>query len=383
MEDAVEVTKEPVEFAGIEDGVGFTDIYIDETIRESVDSVLQSKQYVQGSIVKRFESAFAEMCGTDHAVAVSSGTEAIYLALKATGVGPGDDVFVPGHAPFGTVSPVLALGANPVFVDINPTTYTMGPIDLEQKASEADNPEAVVPCHTYGHPAEMHALPNIVKSHDMTLIEDAHEAHGATYQEQKVGSFGDAGCFGFSPSKNLTVAGDGGMVVTSDDDLAREARMLRNHGRDDAGTHKRIGLNHRMSEMAAAVGLEQLSHLAEWSQERREAARSYTRRLSDLSSVQPPNERRDVEHVYNQYVIQIPDRDELQRYLAAHEIETEVHHEKPVYEHQAVAERMDTAPTLSRTEHLTENVLSLPMHPGLADREVDAVCHGIETWVND
>lgn len=382
MEDGIEVTEDGAEFAGIADGVDFNDIYVDEQIRDGVDSVLQGKRFVQGPVVRRFESAFAEMCTTEHAVAVSSGTDAIYLALRASGVGPGDDVFVPGHTFFATASPVLALEANPVFVDINPTTYTMGAIDLEQKVSEADNPEAVLPVHVHGHPAEMHALPNIAKTHDMTLIEDARQAHGASYRDQPIGSYGDAGCFGFDPSKNMTVAGDGGMLVTDDDELAREARMLRNHGRDEDGVHRRLGLNHRMSEVAAAVGLEQLSHLPEWNQRRREAAQRYTERLSDIPSVQPPNERRDVDHVYNQYVIQLPDRDNVRSYLAAHDIETEVHYDTPVYLQSPVRERLDTVPTLSRSERLTDRVLSLPMHPRITDEEVDAVCRAIQAYVN-
>ena len=380
MEDGVEVTEDDAEFVGVEDGVDFTDLYVDDAIRESVDAVLQGKRYIKGPVVERFESAFAEMCGTDHAVAVSSGTDALYVALKASDVGPGDDVFVPAHTFFATASPVLALGANPVFVDINPTTYTMGPIDLEKKVSEAANPAAVVPVHIYGHPAEMHALPNVAKSHDLTLIEDACQAHGAMYQNQPVGSFADAGCFSFRPSKNMTVAGDGGMLVTDDDKLAREARMLRDYGRDEDGTHRRLGLNHRMSEVAAAVGHEQLSHLEDWNQSRRAAARRYTERLSNIPSVQPPDERRDVKHVYHRYVIQIPDRNDLRRYLAAHDIETGIHYETPVHHQPPVRERLDTVPELPRTERLTDRILSLPMHPEITDEAIDAVCRAIETF---
>lgn len=382
MDDSVELSDAPAAEVGDEDadGVSFTDIYVDDEIVDRVETVLRGKRYVKGPVVEEFESAFADTCDTEHAVAVGSGTDAIYLALKASGIGPGDQVFVPAHTFFATVSPVLALGAEPVFVDIDLTTYTMGPLDLEAKAAAAENPAAVIPVHIYGHPAEMHAIPNVAAQHDMVVIEDACQAHGATYRDEPTGSLGDAGCFSFYPSKNVTVAGDGGMLVTDDDELASEARMLRNHGRDDEGVHRRLGLNHRLSEVAAAVGLEQLSHLDEWNQNRRAAARRYTDRLHEVSAVKTPNARRDVDHAYHLYVIHVPDRDDLQDYLEARGIETGIHYEPPVHRTPAVSRRLDEEPTLSRTEWLAERILSLPMHPRITDAEIDAVCDAIEEY---
>lgn len=360
------------------DPVAFTDIYVDESIVDRVTDVLRSERYVKGPMVERFESAFADYCGTDHAVGVASGTDAIYLGLKASGIGPGDDVLVPAHTFFATVSPVLELGAEPVFVDIDPVTYTMGALDLEEKVSEADNPEAVVPVHIYGHPAEMHSIENVARKHDLTLVEDCCQAHGGTYQDDRVGSFGDAGCFSFYPSKNMTVAGDGGMLVTDDDELAAEARTLRNHGRNAEGEHVSLGLNHRMSELHAAVGFEQLDHIDEWNRQRRDAARRYNDRLSDIGVVKTPNERSDVEHVYHLYVIHVPDREDLRATLDEADVETGIHYETPAHQHQAIRRRLNAVPELTRTEALSERILSLPMHPRITDGEIDRVCDAIE-----
>lgn len=358
--------------------VAFTDIYVDESIVDRVTDVLRSERYVKGPMVEQFESAFADFCETEHAVGVASGTDAIYLALKAAGIGPGDDVLVPAHTFFASVSPVVELGANPVFVDIDPVTYTMGALSLEEKVAAADNPEAVIPVHIYGHPAEMHSIENVARKHDLALIEDCCQAHGATYRDDPVGSFGDAGCFSFYPSKNMTVAGDGGMLVTDDDELAADARALRNHGRNDDGEHIRLGLNHRLSELHAAVGFEQLDQIDDWNQGRRAAARRYNDRLSDVSGVKVPNERSDVEHVYHLYVIHVPDRDELQETLEEADIETGIHYETPAHQHPAIRKHLDSVPDLTRTEVLTDRILSLPMHPRISDREIDRVCSTIE-----
>jgi len=360
------------------ESVAFTDIYVDESIVDRVTDVLRSERYVKGPMVEQFESEFADYCGTDHAVGVASGTDAIYLALKAAGIGPGDDVLVPAHTFFASVSPVLELGATPVFVDIDPVTYTMGALNLEEKVAEADDPAAVLPVHIYGHPAEMHAIENVAREHDLALIEDCCQAHGATYQGDRVGSFGDAGCFSFYPSKNMTVAGDGGMLVTDDDALAAEARALRNHGRDDDGTHVRLGLNHRLSELHAAVGYEQLAHVGDWNRARRDASDRYTDRLADVSELTVPDERSDVEHVYHLYVVQAPDRDELRASLEAAGIETGGHYEAPAHQHPAVRRQLDSIPEVTRTEDLTDRILSLPMHPRLTDAEIDRVCAAIE-----
>ena len=358
--------------------VDFTDIYVDESMVDRAADVLRSERFVKGPVVERFEDAFASFCGTDHAVGVASGTDAIYLALKARDVGPGDDVFVPAHTFFATASPVLELGANPVFVDVESATSTMDPVDLERKIETADDPTAVLAVHLYGHPADMDAITRLAQLSDLVVVEDACQAHGGTYRGERAGSLGDAGCFSFYPSKNMTVAGDGGMLVTDDDSLAREARMLRNHGRNDDGEHVRLGLNHRLGELQAALGLEQLEHLPTWNRKRRAAAERYDERLSTISEVTTPLERDHVEHVYHLYVVQVPDRDALREDLRSQGIETGIHYETPVHRHPAVSERLDGTPDVPQSESLTDRILSLPMHPRITDEEIDRVCDAIE-----
>jgi len=360
--------------------VPFTDVYVDDEIVDSATAVLDSRRYVKGPRVETLESQFASTCGVDHAVGVSSGTAALYLAMKAAGIGEGDTVLVPGHTFFATVSPVVELGADPVFVDIDPETYTIDETDLARNAAEYDDATAVAPVHLYGQAAAMGPIQTIADRYDLTIFEDSCQAHGATYRGDPVGSFGAAGCFSFYPSKNMTVAGDGGMLVTDDDDLARAARELRNHGRDDEGAHVRLGLNHRMDEVSAAVGLEQLSHLADWNAERAAAARRYRDQLADVAQVTLPTERDHATHVYHLFVVQVPDRDALRAHLDDAGIGTGIHYDPPVHLTPAMRSELDDVPTLPETERACGRILSLPMHPRITDEEIDRVAAEIRRF---
>lgn len=363
------------------DSVPFTDIYVDDAIIDRVSDVLHSGQYVKGPIVEQFEERFADRCGTDHAVAVDSGTAAILLALKGAGIGVGDEVLVPGHTFFATVSPVLTLGAKPVFVDIDPETYTMDPDALADTLAEATDPAAVVPVHLYGCMADMARIRNLAAAYDAAVIEDACQAHFASRDGETAGTAGDAGAFSFYPSKNMTVAGDGGMLVTDDPDIARRARRRRNHGRDDDGHHQVLGLNHRLSEVHAAVGLEQLEHIAVWNDGRAAAAKQYEKRLLGLDAVETPTEPDGVDHVYHLYVVKVPatDRDPLREHLDAAGIETGIHYPTPAYEHPPVVERVGET-SLPHTESVSRRIVSLPMHPRLSEETVDRVCTAVEQY---
>jgi dTDP-4-amino-4,6-dideoxygalactose transaminase len=362
------------------ESVAFTDIKVDDEMVSRVEEALRSGRWVKGPLVEQFESAFADACDAEHAVAVNSGTDAIYLALKAAGIGDGDQVIVPSFTFFASASPVLELGAEPVFVDVDPLTYTMDVDHLSRAAERNDDVEAVVPVHLYGHPANMKGVRRVAHRHDLTVVEDACQAHGATYEGQPTGSLGDAGCFSFYPSKNMTVGGDGGIVTTDDAELARRAREYRNHGRNEDGEHVRLGLNHRLGELGAAFGLEQLSHLADWNGGRQEAAARYRDRLESLTEVRLPHERGDVDHVYHLYVIQTAERDALREHLEAAGIDTGIHYETPVHQTEAVQAELGVVPTLPRTERLVDRILSLPMHPRITDDEVDRVCDEIEAF---
>ncbi|MGQ4556077.1 aminotransferase class I/II-fold pyridoxal phosphate-dependent enzyme [Halobellus sp. GM3] len=361
------------------DTVEFTDIRIaDETI-DDVVAVLEGGRFVKGPVLERFEDEFAAECGVEHAVGVSSGTAALLLALQAAGVGEGDEVFVPGHTFFASASPVLELGATPVFVDVDPLTYTMDAEALEAAVESADSPAAVVPVHIYGGMAEMDGIREVADGHDLFVLEDACQAHFAARGDDTAGAAGDAGAFSFYPSKNMTVGGDGGMATTDDPELARRMRMLRNHGRDDEGTHRRVGLNYRMDETNAAVGLRQLARIRDWNAARSDAAQRYTERLSDVGAVTTPFVPEASDHVFHLYVIQAPDRDALRTRLERDGIGTGIHYATPAHRHPAIEARVD-APRLPETERLCDRILSLPMHPRITDEEIDHVCESIAAY---
>lgn len=367
----------------MDDRINFTDIYVDENTVDAIESVVRSTRYVKGPILETFEDEFAELCGTKHAVGVSSGTVALLLAMESRGIGAGDQVILPAHSYFASASPVLELGAEPIFVNVESDSYTIDPAELKTAAETAENPQAVVPVHLYGHPANMDDVVSVAEEYDLAIIEDCAQAHGATFEGQRVGSFGDAGCFSFYPSKNMTVGGDGGMIVTDDDDIASTVRELRNHGRNDDGEHVRLGLNYRLDEVNAAFGREQLKHVVNWGAQRRKFAHRYTERLETIEDVQPPSEVGLVEHVYHLYVIRVPDRSSLRTYLDENGVDTGIHYEKALHEQPAIAQRIDPPDGLDRTEDICENILSLPMHPRMEPDEVDEVCRLIQEYYRE
>jgi dTDP-4-amino-4,6-dideoxygalactose transaminase len=369
----------PFEAIAMVDSVDFTDIYVNDTIIERVGEVLRGKRYVKGPELERFEDQFARACGVEHAVGVSNGTAAILLALKSLDIGRGDEIFLPGHTFFATVSPVFALGATPRFVDIDRRTYTMDPEALEAEVARAESPKAILPVHIYGHPADMTVINSIASSYDLHVIEDACQAHLATWEGTSVGALGNIGCFSFYPSKNMTVAGDGGMLVTNDLEVAKSAKQLRNHGRTAGGIHRELGLNYRLDEISAAVGQEQLERLPEWNVGRRNAASEYSQRLQELDEVTTPSEADGAEHVYHLYVVQVTDRDGLIAHLDKHGVETGIHYETPAHRHPAVRHRIEV-PTLPITESLCDRIVSLPMHPRLTTEEISYVCKTIEDY---
>lgn len=359
--------------------VPFTDIYADEAIVERVGEVLRSGRYVKGPVLEEFEQRFADASGTDHAVGVSNGTAALLLAMKGLDIGPGDEVFVPAHTYFATVSPVLELGATPRFVDVDPDRLTIDPGELRAAVEAADSPRAVAVTHMHGVPAEMEPILEIVEDHDLLLIEDAAQAHLAEYGGRPVGSFGDAGCYSFYPTKNMTVGGDGGMITTDRTDLAEAARALRNHGRDGSGEHVRVGLNYRLDETNAAVGIEQLAHLPDWSEGRREAARAYDDRLADVPGVETPPNPSDATPVYHHYPVLVEDRERFRAFLDDRGVDTGVHYEVAVHEHPAVRERVGEA-SAPVAEDVCARTVSLPMHPRLSEAELDHVCEAVEAY---
>lgn len=346
-------------------------MYVDDDIRNSVIEVLNSGRYIKGEKLSNFEKEFAEFCGTKYAIGVSSGTSAILLALMALEIKKGDEVIVPAHTFIATASPILFLGGKPVFADIDENTYTIDPKDIERKITT--NTKAIIPVHLYGHPCDMDPINKIAKENDLTVIEDACQAHGAVYKGKKCGSIGQIGCFSFFPSKNMTVLGEGGMVSTNNNELAEKISMLRDHGRKDKYVHEILGLNLRMDEMHAAIGRESLKKIIEWNRKRRDVASLYNRSLDGLDLVYPV-ERSWAEHVYHLYVIRIKDRDKLMIYLKRRGISTGVHYPVPLHKQPCMLEDV----YLPVTERCVEEILSLPMHPQLSREEVEYVCDNIK-----
>ncbi|ESP86924.1 DegT/DnrJ/EryC1/StrS family aminotransferase [Candidatus Halobonum tyrrellensis] len=356
--------------------VSFTDVRVDEEAVEAAVETLRSGRYVKGPRVETFESAFADATGVDHARAVSSGSAALALALRAVGVGEGDEVFLPGHTFFASAASVLDAGATPVFVDIDPETYTIDPDDLRAAVEASDAPAAVMPVHLYGQMADMHAVGAVADEYDLRVVEDAAQAHGADRDGLSVGDRGDAACFSFYPTKNLTVAGEGGMVVADDGAVADRVARLRDHGRDESGAHVVAALNHRMSEVSAAVGHAELDRLESITAGRRAAALAYDDGLADVDAVRTPVAAAGARHVYHLYVVRVPDRAAFRATLDDCGVDTAVHYETPAHRQPALPDGVGGR-DLPETAAAVDEIVSLPMHADLSEAEVDRVCDAV------
>ena len=358
--------------------------YVDQEIKGKVLEVIDSGQYILGNHCKDFEKEFAQFIGVKHAVLTSSGTSAIFLCLKALGVGPGDGILVPSLTAFPTVEPVFHVGATPIFVDMD-ESFTMDPKHIKeilQKGSprpEIKKIKGMIPVHLYGHPADMDSILDLAKQYKLFVLEDCCQAHGARYKGKRVGSMGIAGCFSFYPSKNLTVFGDGGIFVTSDDPMAGAGRMLRDHGRKEKYEHELVGYNLRFNEIQAAVGRLQLQRLDRFNESRRKIAQWYSDGLKGLPVI-PPKIQDWAEPVFHLYVIQTSRRDQLATYLKEKGIQTGIHYPVPCHLQPAVKNMLGPQPKLERTEGAADKILSLPIYPELDKEKVDYVCSNIKEF---
>ena len=348
-------------------------VEIDAAIRR----VLQSGRYILGPEVEALEGEFARYCGVEHAVGVGSGTEALHLALKALGVGPGDEVITASHTAVATVSAVELAGAAPVLVDVHPESYTVDP----QAVAAAMTPRtrAIIPVHLYGQPADLDPLLRVARARGVALVEDCAQAHGALYRGRPVGAWGDVGCFSFYPTKNLGAIGDGGMVITRDRAIAGRVRLLREYGWRERYTSSIPGWNSRLDELQAAILRVKLGHLDADNGKRRELANLYHRRLP-ASIAAPPREMCYARHVYHLYVVRCPRRDDLRRYLARRGIGTAIHYAVPVHLQPAYRRLGRGEGSLPVTERLAGEILSLPMYPELAPDQVESVARCIREF---
>jgi dTDP-4-amino-4,6-dideoxygalactose transaminase len=343
--------------------------------------VLESGRYILGREVASFEKEFADYLGIPHAIGVASGTDALHLALRACGAGPGDSVITVSHTAVASAAAIDLCGATPVFVDIAPNSFTMDPDCLEDaiRGYKGNRLKAIVPVHLYGHPADMSAILEIADRHDLRVIEDCAQSHGSAFRNKKTGTLGHIAAFSFYPTKNLGALGDAGMVVTGDPDLAKKVRLLREYGWEERYVSKVPGLNSRLDEIQAAILRVKLPHLDEENISRRKIAETYHSVLA-ASGLILPSVDPEATHVYHQYVIRVENRDSLRTHLRGKGIGTLVHYPVPVHLQPAYAGRLFEKPSLLRTEEAAKQVLSLPMYPELTTDLAREVAREIVAW---
>lgn len=352
---------------------------IKDELDPAVLKVLASTQYILGEEVAAFEREFADYCGTKHAIAVNTGTSALHLSLLAAGIGPEDEVITVPFTFVATVSAICYTGARPVFVDVEPVTLTMDPARLE--AAITPRTKAIMPVHLYGQMADMSAIMEIADRHGIPVIEDACQAHGAEYLGQRAGGIGLSGCFSFYPGKNLGACGEGGIVVTNDDEQMKTIRMLRDWGQEQRYHHALKGFNYRMDGIQGAILRVKLRHLEDWTEARRERADHYSSLLTGLSRVKTPVEANGRRHVYHVYAIRTHDRDELQRALQAQGIHTGLHYPIPVHLQKAHLDLGHKPGDFPVSETAAREVLSLPIYPEMTMRQVEQVVAALEQEV--
>ncbi len=353
-------------------------------IRTEVDAalerVLTSTAFVGGPDVAELEREFAAFCGTTDACGVANGTDALQLALRAYGIGPGDEVVTVANTFIATGEAILLVGARPVFVDVCPETHTMNPARLE--AAITPRTRLILPVHLYGHPADMTGIGAVAKQHGLPVLEDAAQAHGASWHGRRAGALGHAACFSFYPTKNLGACGDAGMVTSSDAAFAKRVRQVANHG---AGEHRYdnvvLGTNSRLDTLQAAVLRVKLRHLERWNAERAERAELYTKLLAEVPGLVVPREQDGARSSWHLYTIRVRERDALAAYLRGRGIGTAVHYPRPIHLQPAMAAAMGQPGSLPVSEQLSREVLCLPLYAELPLEDVARVAAEIRSFV--
>lgn len=348
---------------------------IGEEEKQAVLEVLDSGILAQGPRVKAFEEAFAELCGVKHAIATSSGTTALHTALLAHGIGDGDEVITSSFTFIASANSVLYTGARPIFTDIEEDSFNLNPDLIE--AAVTKNTKAIMPVHLFGMSCDMEAIQAIAEKHGLVIIEDACQSHGATFKGKKLGSFG-TGCFSLYPTKNMTSA-EGGMVTSDDDNFDTEARIIRQHGMRVRYYHDDLGYNFRMTDVHAAIGLEQLKKLPEFNHARQRNAEFYNQYLKGVIT---PGLSEGAEHVYHQYTIRVAEekRDALIEHLKQNEIGCGVYYPVPVHQQNYYTKDLGYSQSLPVTEKVAKQVLSLPVHPALSPADLEQVVDAVNSF---
>ncbi len=356
-------------------------VFVNDDMKKAVNEVFDSGVFTSGPKTAEFEKKFSEYCGIKHAVAVSNGTVAIELVLKSLGIGDGDEVIVPSHTTMPTIEPILTVNATPVFADIFEDTYLINPKEVEKLITKKT--KAVIAVHIYGNSADLDSLKEICDRHQIFLIEDCAQAHGTRYNGKHVGTFGVAGCFSFYPTKNLTVCGEGGMIITNNDNISKMSKMIRSHGEDGRYNHVVHGNNYRLSEIHSAIGIKQLELLESFIERRRELADIYNKNFSGNDKIILPTETKNAKHSYHLYVIRVDKkiRNKIIESLAKDNIFAGIHYPIPAHK-QTVMKKIMKTPKLKITEKIVDEIISLPMYPLLEDEEAIMIAEKVKKIIN-
>lgn len=358
--------------------IDFSEQY--QAIKDEIDgglkSVFEKGNFILGEEEKEFEAQFAKFCDTKHAIGVNSGTDSLYLALGSLNISIGDEVIIPTFTFIATALCVSYTGAKPVFVDIEEETYNVDP----QKLEEAITPKtkAIIPVHLYGQPANMDEISAIAKKHNVTIIEDACQAHGATYKGKKTGSLGSVGCFSFYPTKSLGAFGDGGMVVTNSDEISEKIQMLRDYGRKGRYEHKIKGYNSRLDTVQAVILSAKLKYLDEWNKMRSTQAAYYCRQLKGVPGIITPTTKEGRTHVFQTFAIRVFDRDKICDEMKKRGVSVLIHYPIPVHLQEAYADCGHKRGDFPVSEKIADEILSLPMFPHISKEQVDYVCASLK-----
>jgi dTDP-4-amino-4,6-dideoxygalactose transaminase len=347
-------------------------------IDAAISSVIDKTAFVRGPFVEGFERAFAEKYGVKHCISCANGTDAIYITLKALGIGPGDEVITVANSWISTSETISQAGARPVFVDIDPDFYHIDPQKIEEKISPKTR--AVIPVHLFGQPASIDEIAVICKKHGLLLIEDCAQAHFATYKDKKVGTFGIAGTFSFYPGKNLGAYGDAGAIVTNDDEVAKRAKMFANHGSLKKHQHEMEGINSRLDGIQAAILNVKLKYVDEWNHARHQNALKYNDLLSSVPGIQTPRIRPNAFHIFHLYVIRTEKRDALADYLASKQIETGIHYPTALPFLQAYKHFGHETADFPIAYRYQGEILSLPMFPELNEAQIAYVTDSVKAF---
>jgi len=349
----------------------------------AIEGVCDSQQYILGPAVSDFEARAAQFLGVNSCIGCASGTDAIFLALAAAGIGPGDEVVTTPFSFFATASSITRIGARPVFADIDPNTYNLDPNSVQTQIEHRVRVKAILPVHLYGQCADMDALGNLAKQFGLVVVEDAAQAFGATWRGRRAGTLGELACFSFYPTKNLSAFGDAGAVTTNDEDLAARVRLLRAHGSRQRYYHEEIGWNSRLDSLQAAVLSVKLKHLEKWNRQRQQHAETYTKFFSKAglagtdSPVRLPSTDPNSSHIYHQYVIRAQRRDELRKFLIDRGIGSEVFYPVPLHRQKCFDYLGYGEGSLPVAEAAAREVLALPMFAELRDDELRTVVNAV------